>query len=45
MGENTEISSDATVFESEQMASDALAEAAAGYESEKAETCFDRAHP
>jgi hypothetical protein len=39
MGETAEVSSEADIFESEQMAADALAEAAAGYESEEADTC------
>jgi hypothetical protein len=40
MGETAEVTSAATIFESEQMASDALAETATGYESPEADECF-----
>lgn len=40
IGEYAEVSSAADVFKSEQMASDAFAEAAAGYDSEEADACM-----
>jgi hypothetical protein len=45
MGETAEIASEATVFESEQMATDALAEAGAGYESSEADACLNEFGP
>ena len=40
MGETAEVSSEADIFESQQMATEALAAAAAGYEGEEAGTCM-----
>jgi hypothetical protein len=40
MGETAEIWSESDVWESEQMATDALAELAAGFESEEADACM-----
>jgi hypothetical protein len=44
-GETAEVSSESSVFKSEQMATDALAEAAAGYEREEADACLNELIP